>query len=148
VKLVVTDVPGLDGEYPADITFFTNRELHKIKKMTGLRAGEFMEAFQAGDNDMVVALAVVVMEREGKEGAEDLLWDAPAGSVTLEDDEDEVVVEDDALPPAQPTETASEPEPSDSDRSESSGDSSRPVSVLPVSDQSLTGLPRSGTSAG
>jgi hypothetical protein len=148
VKLVVTDVPGLDGEYAADITFFTNRELHRIKKMTGLRAGEFMEAFQVGDNDMVVALAVIVMEREGKEDAEDLLWDAPAGSVTLEDDEDEAVVEDDALPPAQPTETASEPEPSDSGRSESSGDSSSTVSVLPVSDQSLTGLPRSGTSAG
>jgi hypothetical protein len=124
--------------------------LHRIKKMTGLRAGEFMEAFQAGDNDMVVALAVVVMEREGKEGAEDLLWDAPAGSVTLEDDEDEgvVAVEDDALPPAQPTETASEPEPRDSGRIGSSGDSSSTVSVLPVSDQSLTGLPHLGTSAG
>jgi hypothetical protein len=98
VKLVIEGVLGLDGEYDADISYFTNRELHKIKVLTGLRAGEFDEAFKVGDNDVIVAIATVILERNGKGEATELLWDAPAGSVTL-DTTDEDAVEEDARPP-------------------------------------------------
>jgi hypothetical protein len=156
-KLVIEGVFGLDGEYEADLSYFTNRELHQIKKQTGIRAGEFSEAFASGDNDVMVAFAVVILNRAGKEGAEELLWDAKAGAVTLvlddEDDEDAGDGESGvgARPPEPPMpsgpESLPDAEPSTSYESEPSGEASPAPLELLVSDPSPTGFPRSATGA-
>jgi hypothetical protein len=96
--LKITGIPGFDGEYPLDVSYFTNRELHTIKELSKVRAGELSEALQAGDNDVLVALAVIAVQRAGKPVPKDAspFWDAPSGS-SLEFVLDE---ENDASPPA------------------------------------------------
>jgi hypothetical protein len=135
-KLVVSGIPSLDGTYEfEDFATFTNRELHRIKMMTGLRVGEFQEAFEVGDNDVLVALAMVVLTRTGKEVDDDLLWDAPAGVLVFDFSEE--------ADPTQGSGTPSEPSESESDESEQSatGNGGQTPSESPESDRSLTGLP-------
>ena len=123
-KLVIEGIPPYDGTYEFTLDGFTNRELHRIKKLTGLRAGEFEDAFSALDNDMVVALAVVILERSGQTVKDDILWDAEAGDIRLEFGEVE-----DSGPPA-PAESPA-----------SSGDSSPPASESQGNGPSPTGSP-------
>jgi hypothetical protein len=134
-KLVVT-IPGLEGAYEfEDIATFTNRELHRVKRLTGLRVGEFQEAFEVGDNDVLVSLAVIILERAGKVVDDDMLWDAPAGALTFDFSE----VED----PTQGSAPTSEPDESEPDESEPlvSGNGSTTPSESQENDRSLTGLP-------
>ena len=112
-KLVIAQVPGVDGSYEFDFEErpFTNGELHMIKTTAGVRAGEIEEAFDKGDNDMMVALALIVLKRHGKVIPHDALWDAPAGCLTFEMDD---VAEDDAVPPPSgPAVNVSDSAPSD-----------------------------------
>jgi hypothetical protein len=51
--------------------------------VAGVRAGEIEEAFAAGDNDLLVALAMIVMARHGKVAPVDALWAAPAGAMAF-----------------------------------------------------------------
>jgi hypothetical protein len=145
----ISGVPGLDGDYPIDFNALTNRNLHQIKKIAGVRAGEIVEAFQAGDNDLVVVLAVIAVQNSGKfpqlsEAAiAEMLWDAPAGSSITIDLSDE---EDDASPPAILPNEPNSPSGS-SGAPATSGSSSSEPGDLPVSPPSLTGLPGSGTGA-
>ena len=88
-----------DGEYPFDGTYFTNRELHTIKRMSGVRAGEIPAALEAGDNDLVVALTMIALERNGKVVNEDVLWNANVGCIEAMLGEGEVDEADDADPP-------------------------------------------------
>ena len=82
--ITIEGVPGYNGEYPLDITYFTNRELHLIKKVSGVRAGELTEAFNAGDNDLMVAVAAIAIQRHThKDVNVDALWDAEAGKFTF-----------------------------------------------------------------
>lgn len=134
-KIRLEGVFPYDGEYEMDLSYFTMRELHTIKKVAGVRAGELGEALEAGDSDVVVAIALIALQRAGKQVSEDIIWDAPAGKVTLVAGEEEEADEDDP-----PTPQAVEP-------NGSSGVSSRPGSASPVSDQSPTGQQRSDTSA-
>lgn len=126
-KLVIDGIAPYDGSYEFTLDGFTNRELHRIKKLTGLRAGEFEDAFSALDNDMVVALAVVILERNGQSVRDDILWDAEAGGIRLEFSTEEV---DDGPPALGESPT-------------SSGGSSLPDSESPGNGQSLTGSPLS-----
>ena len=140
--LKIEGVSRLDGEYPLDITSFTNRELHLIKQESGVRAGEIEEAFGAGDNDLIVVIALIVLQREGKGQAaqiKDALWDAEAGAITF--DFSDLEEEEDALPPAD------EPPASGSNDSErqSSGPSSVPDSASLARLPSRTGGPTSLT---
>lgn len=98
-KLILKDLGGkLDGEYEFDISYFTMRELHTIKRIAGVRAGELGDALEAGDSDAVVAMATVALNRHGIDDAEDRLWNSKAGQITIvADDEPE---EDDGSPPA------------------------------------------------
>lgn len=80
-KIVIKGARPYDGEWEFDSGFFTNRELHTIKRISGLRAGELNEALKAGDTDLVVALAVVALQRHGKQVDEDTIWDAEGGDV-------------------------------------------------------------------
>lgn len=126
-KIVIDGVDGLDGEYPIDLSYFTSRELHAIKKLTGLRVGELDDAMAAGDSDVLVAFAVLALQRNDKRVDEDALWDAPAGSVTI-------VVGEDDTPPLESVQPASNGE-----SPTSSGDASTSVSGLRENDPSPTG---------
>ena len=149
-KLVVSGVHGdIDGEHKCDILgmltighseSLTNRELHRIKLMTGLLAPELFEGIQKGDMDASVGLASVILARNGKAFQEDWLWDAPMGAGLTFDikaqDEDDLPPPNDA--PKSTPKSASET---------SGGVSSTPVSVIPEKDLSPTGIPPSDTSA-
>jgi hypothetical protein len=91
-KIVIEDVHvGYDGEYDVDLSYFTNRDLHTIKRLTGLRVGELDEAMRTGDSDVLVAFCVIALQRHGKPVDEDVLWDAQAGSITIVVGEEEPV---------------------------------------------------------
>src|SRR5574338_1091971 len=94
-KLIVNGVnPSIDGEHPCDIlgmltvgheSSMTNRELHRIKVMTGILAGDLMDAINNSDMDASVALTAVILSRSGKTFQDDWLWDAPMGAgITFE----------------------------------------------------------------
>lgn len=136
-----------DGDYPIDFESFTNGEYHLIKKISGVRAGEISEAFEAGDNDLIVAFAAVALQRAGNpmdKQALDVLWGAEFGKIELVVDEDE---EADASPPASPP--PSEPVASESGtvKNGSSGAGSSPAGDSPASDLSPTGRPLSAAGA-
>lgn len=73
---------GDRGEY--DVTPpFTNREMHLIKQIAGVRAAEFEEAVEKGDTDILVALAhIAVLRVKQQRPTLDELWDMPAGDIT------------------------------------------------------------------
>jgi hypothetical protein len=98
-KVVISEgLPVIDGEYELDASYFTNRELHLIKREANVRAGEVTEALEARDNDVFVVLAYIALQRAGKGDIPiDALWDMEAGKITFDfsDEEQEI----DALPP-------------------------------------------------
>lgn len=142
-KLIVKGLRGLDGEYEFDrndlLGSMTNRELHRIKLMAGVRAGEIQDALAAGDNDVLVALAAILLTQRGKLVDEDVLWDAPAGAGLIWEFEES---EADAGPPAIPAETPETEQPNTN-----GGESGNPPSGQSENGLSLTGLPVSVTSA-
>lgn len=95
-KLRITGIAGYDGEYEFDPINYTNKELHTVKRIAGVRAGEIEAAFAAGDNDLIVAFAVLALERSGKAIHEEVLWNAKVGSIEFDVSD----VEADADPPA------------------------------------------------
>ncbi len=98
VKLIINGVPPWDGEYEFEsFSDGTNREYHRIKEISGVRAGEFIEALGAGDTGAWVGWAVVVLARHGKTASPDEFWDAPEDAINWKLDE-----ADDADPPTQP----------------------------------------------
>lgn len=144
-KLVVKGLgKRLDGEYECDLAgmlsldspqTLTNREGHKVKVMAGVTAAQIETSLRAGDNDVLVALASIILSRHGKIFEDDLLWDAPMGSgIDFEIGEREE--EDDADPPEEATSTSSE---------DGGPTSSRSTSENPESVPSRTGTQRSGT---
>lgn len=149
-KLIVTGVHDeIDGEYDCDILgmltighpeSMTNRELHRIKKMTGILAGDLMDAINNSDMDASVAIAAVILERKGKVFQDDWLWDAPMGAgLTFEIRK----LKEDDLPPQEDA-----PESTPIDASETSGGvPSVPSSESPENDQSGTGSQPTATSA-
>lgn len=145
-KLTVSGLSAhLDGEYEFDIAdllsiggkgALTNRESHRIKQMAGVRAGELEDALRAGDTDVLVAIAAVVLARAGKTVDEDLLWDAPIMSGLRFE------IGGDDGPPAEAPETGTERPPTDG-----GGSSSDERSEPQESDPSRTGPPPSDTSS-
>lgn len=107
-SLRIEGIRAYDGDYPLDMTYFTNRELNFIKTVSGIRAGELEEAFSAGDNDLMVAIAgIAIWRKMGEKPNMDALWDTPAGKFTflMEDTADEED-DDDVPPPIAPDEPA------------------------------------------
>jgi hypothetical protein len=98
-RFVVTGIPAFNGEYPIDIGSFTMRELQIIKRMSGVRAGELEEAFTAGDTDLLLAIAVIAVRRNGKqwEAFEKLAWESDVAAITFVGEEEEVAEEADPL---------------------------------------------------
>ena len=142
-KLIIEGVPPYDGTHEfEDFASFTNRELHRIKKMTGIRVGEFSEALGAGDNDLLVALATVILERNGITVNDDILWDADAGAITMD------FTTEDAEDPTQgslPLLESDSPTKIDVLQSPSGNGSSKPSTPSPEIAPSPTGDPSSET---
>jgi len=82
-KIVINDIPDLAGEYDLDLNF-THRDFRTIKQVAGVRANEVMDAIEAGDLDVVVALAEIALQKAGKPHSVEQLWDATAGSLVLD----------------------------------------------------------------
>jgi hypothetical protein len=145
-KLKIAGVPPLDGDYDLDISAFTNRELHTIKEIAGVRAGELKAAMEASDNDLVVAFAVIVLRRAGKQVHPDQLWDAELGAISFEVGETEVV----ERPPVLASPSGIENGPADSDAPNGSmhpsGASSSDGGDQPPNHLSPIGPPGSATS--
>lgn len=149
-KLIVNGLgPRLDGEYPCDIRatiipggpeFLTYAEGRRIKQLVGLRGGEIAEAFVAGDMDLELALAIVLLARHGKTLDEALVLDSPPGSKIQFEYGD--VEEDEDSPPAEPATTPETDKPSTS-----GGESTTLILAHSASDPSPTGLPDSPMSA-
>ena len=148
--LRIDGAPPYDGEYDIP-TSYTNRELHKIKQISGTRAGELAEALTAGDVGTMVAIAAIILERQGKWPVVNLepLWNVVGGFEVIEHDDEP---EDEDRPPAIATAggNGSAPdEPTFDDESESSsGSLGDPDGVSSQLIPSRTGLPGSETSAG
>lgn len=113
-KLVVTGLGKLDGEYDCNLgemlslgspEALTNREGHRIKQMSGVRAGELDDALEAGDNDVMLALAAIVLSRAGKTFDDDVLWDAPMGSGVMFHIGDREPEGEESHPPTVPQQT-------------------------------------------
>lgn len=86
--IVIEGIPPWDDRYEFDDWAFTNRELYRIKEISkGIRAAELIEALDANDTAAFVALAIIVLERNGKQ-IHDLdinqFWDAKVGAITLD----------------------------------------------------------------
>lgn len=139
MKVVIEDLPGLAGEYELDVTALTNRDLHEIKQVAGVRPKEIADAIANWDNDVVVAFALCALRRAGRDVSVDVLWDAPVGSITLDFTDEE----EDASPPGQTPPDGGE---SSSASSASSGLSTSDVSAPVESGPSPTGLPSSAMS--
>jgi hypothetical protein len=127
-----------DGEWPIDLSYFTNDEFRTIKRLSGVLSPDVNEAFLAGDNDLYVATVVIALQRAGQvvepEG-EAALWRAHASSMTLIVEE-----EPDLDPPAQPpTELGGNGDGTES--TETSGESSGPGSESSQQSQPDTGAP-------
>ena len=133
-NVTIKNLYNLDGEYPLDLVF-THRDFRDIKRIAGVRANEVMDAINAGDLDVIVALCAIALRRAQKVFDIEQLWDAEAGNITL--DLTEAEEEADASPPSP---SASEPE-QDGGRS-SSGETTN--GSTEASQEMLTQLP-SGT---
>lgn len=83
-SLVIGGCGPWDGTYDFDDFAFTNRELYEIRKLSGVRAGELIEALEANDTAAYVGVGVVVLTRAGKQIDADDLWNAPVGSIRIE----------------------------------------------------------------
>lgn len=139
-KVVIADVPPYDGEYDIDIGTLTNRELHTIKKVTGLRGGELAEGLVTLDTDVFLGIAYVALERHGHKPLAEVLYEATIGKIRLELGYDEV-------PPSMPQEKPNGKSDLPSEQNESSGGDLKDDSDSPESSPSPTGLRRSVTTA-
>ena len=82
--LIESDNPNLNGSFEFDPSYFTNRELHTLKQEAKVRAGEIMDAFAAGDTDLLVVFAHIALRRAGRDIPIDALWDLEAGKITFD----------------------------------------------------------------
>ncbi len=141
-KIVITDVhKSYDGSYDLEPDALTHRDLHTIKRISGIRRNEIEESLIVGDSDLILAFAVVVLERAGVSPDEDILWNAQMGRVQLDMTED---IEQ--LPPPQtPHEQSSGDNENKTESKRSSGDDTETSSDSRANGQSLTGLPHLAT---
>ena len=135
ITFKIENLHPYNGDHPLDIEQgFTNRELHTIKEVSGVRANELEESLTAGDNDILVALVAIALKRQGLIVNMDAIWDAPAGAITVEADaEDGDAGPPDLMPP--------EPNGDGGGKPNTSGASSPNDSDPPANGPSPTGTP-------
>lgn len=135
--------PLIDGEYPLDPADFSNRDVHDVNRIAGVLPVDFEEQFAKRNVALMVAFAVIALRRAGKPHsgeAEEALWDAKTGRITL------IGEGADALPPEEETPNGSGVEQSKSTVS-SGNSSSDGREDLPVPDPSSTGQSVSDSAA-
>lgn len=90
-KFVIQGIPSFDGDYPIELGGWTMRELHIIKRISGVRGGEMSEAFKAGDTDLMLAMAVIAVRRNNRdwEAFEKHAWETDAIAITFVDGDQE-----------------------------------------------------------
>lgn len=125
-KLQIEGIAPLDGLYDLQIGAFTNRELHTIKEISGVRAGELKEAIEAGDNDLMVAFAAIVLARAGKQFTVEQIWEADTGQLIVIPDA--AVEEQETRPPISASTNGSESSHVDAGSSSEHASSSGPPS--------------------
>lgn len=76
-----------------DLADITNNEMRVFKRASGLRLGEIQEAVETGDNDIVIGLLAVALQREDGRVDIDALLNDKIGAITV------VVEEDEKVPP-------------------------------------------------
>ncbi len=142
-KLTISGVsPRFDGTYECDIVgmirdltspeALTGDEACYIQEQSKVRGRELVESFIAGDARFLMALAVVVLQRQGKTLDIDVLMKQKLGAVEFEL---EPLPEDD-----QAENPTVEDEPSLT-TSRNGGTSSTSASETPAADHALTGVP-------
>jgi hypothetical protein len=89
------NVNGASYPFP-EIDTITFREASIVKNLTGLRLGEFGEAFENGDTDMMLGLAAVAVYRHSGQTDFDYLYDLNLDLIQFEVEES-----DTELPPAE-----------------------------------------------
>lgn len=110
IRFTITGVAPFDGTHDLDIPEreFNLRELHIIKGLAGVRAGELDAAIDAKDSDIMLAFVVIALIRTGRIQTEkwhrvgELFLDAPAGAVQVEILETEEPEADTPVPPTLP----------------------------------------------
>jgi hypothetical protein len=127
-KLKIEGVPPYDGDYDLDIAAFTGTELHTIKQISGIRAGELQEGLTAGDYDLVVAFTVIVLQRAGQDVDPAAIMAATVGAITVDLQTEDAEVVDERPPVSSPTpnggENSSGVGPSSTESTEPSGSTS------------------------
>jgi hypothetical protein len=129
-KLTIKDVDSrLDGEYECQLDDLTNRELHFVRQTSGIAPAGIIGGLLSEDAGITVALASVVLEREGKAVDVEALWDAQHGDIMFDFSRDG----DDEVPPGQPPSGGNDPDNDGgtSGASASSGAGSRKSSATP-----------------
>ena len=83
---------------------FTFREMNRIKRLTGLRAGELFPALEAGDTDVAMAFAITAADRAGKLRDEEQFYDLEIDAIELDfsDEEEETGPPAETATPAEP----------------------------------------------
>jgi hypothetical protein len=117
-------VHGVDYPFP-EIDTITYREAKIVKKLTGLRLGEYEEAFESGDTDMMIALAAVAVHRDSNRTDLDYLLDLKLDDIQFVTEE-----ADTEIPPAQA------PESSDNGNSSANENGTSDPSGVPASSES------------
>jgi hypothetical protein len=63
---------------------FTYREMNRIKRISGLRAGELFPALEAGDTDVAMAFAITAVARAGELEDEEQFMDLELDKIELD----------------------------------------------------------------
>jgi hypothetical protein len=74
----------IDGQHYDMPDNFTYREMNRIKRLTGLRAGELFPALEAGDTDVAMAFAITAADRAGKLESEEQFFDLELDKIQLD----------------------------------------------------------------
>ncbi len=91
------DNPAIAGTFPFPrLDDLNGAELHRIKVVSGVRAGELPEALEAGDFDVILGIVGVALERAGRKVPNEALMTLKPAGVVVEGAFEE---EDSAEPP-------------------------------------------------
>jgi hypothetical protein len=91
--VAIIEIDGVSYETPQKYSY---KDLSTIKRIAGVRGAEVSAALDAGDADVIIAIAVIVLERAGLTPDIEKLYALDAGAIVAKDDP----AEGDALPPA------------------------------------------------
>lgn len=83
-RLTIEGVLPYDGSYELDFTTLNHREWHQIHELAGILPPQLAYAIDARHMGLLVALAVVVLQRDGFPVDDRPLWESQSGKIILE----------------------------------------------------------------